>query len=285
MDKHNAIWKCGGREYDLSKKPLLMGILNVTPDSFYDGGRHSGQKAAFEHACRMAEEGADLIDVGGESSRPGSEPVGYREERARVIPVIKKLAGKLKIPVSVDTYRAAVAMEAIDEGALLVNDISAMRLDPKMAEIVSRTGVSVCLMHMQGTPGNMQDNPRYGDVVKEIIKFLKERISYCVSRGIERKKILVDPGIGFGKTVKHNLRIIKNIGKFRATGRPVLVGLSRKSFIGKLLGVEAGERLYASVALNALCAAGGAGVLRVHDVKETRQALDIIKYFVEGKNG
>jgi len=279
----NSIWECEGRTYDLSRKTLLMGILNVTPDSFFDGGKHKSADEAYKHACRMAEDGADIIDVGGESSRPGAEPVTYEEERKRVIPVIKKINKNLKVIVSVDTYKAEVAKEAIDAGAGMVNDISAMRMDRDMTGVVSRTGVSVCLMHMQGTPGDMQKNPRYADVVKEITKFLKDRIKYCVSNGVDKIKILVDPGIGFGKTVEHNLLILKNMRKFRDTGRPVLVGLSRKSFIGKLLGLEPEERLYASLALNVLCSAeGGAGVLRVHDVKETRSAMDITECLLRG---
>ena len=261
----------------LGKRTLIMGILNVTPDSFYDGGRYSNFKQAVERALQMVEEGADIIDIGGESSRPGANPVGEKEELERVIPVIKKLASRIKALISIDTYKAGVAKEAIDVGASMVNDISALRMDEKMANIVKSSGVPICLMHMQGSPRNMQKNPRYKDVVSEIFAFLKERIDFCEQAGIDIEKTIVDPGIGFGKTVLHNLEILKNLDQFRSLGRPIMIGVSRKSLIGKVLELEPEERLEGSLASAIWCMMKGASILRVHDVKETKRAVKMVE--------
>jgi len=266
-----------GHTLQLGKRTLIMGILNVTPDSFYDGGRYNNARQAVERALQMAEEGADIIDIGGQSSRPGANSVEEKEELERVIPVIKKLASRIKVPISIDTYKAGVAKKAIDAGASMVNDISALRMDEKMANIVRSIGVPVCLMHMQGTPRNMQKNPRYRDVVSEIFAFLKERIDFCEQAGIDIEKTIVDPGIGFGKTVLHNLEILKNLNQFKSLGRPIMVGVSRKSFIGKVLQLEPEERLEGSLASAIWCMIKGASILRVHDVRETKRAVKIVE--------
>jgi dihydropteroate synthase len=266
-----------GRTVQLGKKMLIMGVLNVTPDSFYDGGRYSNSKQAVERALQMVEEGADIIDIGGESSRPGSNPVEEKEELERVIPVIKKLADKINVPISIDTYKAGVAKRAIDVGASMVNDISALRMDEKMANVVRSSEVPVCLMHMQGTPRNMQKNPRYKDVVSEIFAFLKERIEFCEQAGINIERTIVDPGIGFGKTVLHNLEILKNLDQFKSLGRPIMIGVSRKSFMGKVLQLEPEERLEGSLASTVWCMMKGASILRVHDVRETKRAVTMVE--------
>ncbi|MCJ7646451.1 dihydropteroate synthase [bacterium] len=266
-----------GHTLQLGKRVLVMGILNVTPDSFYDGAKYNNPKQAVERALQMAEEGVDIIDIGGESSRPGANSVEEKEELERVIPVIKKLASRIKVPISIDTYKAGVAKKAIDAGASMVNDISALRMDEKMANIVRSSGVPVCLMHMQGTPRKMQRNPRYKDVVSEIFAFLKERIDFCEQAGIDIEKTIVDPGIGFGKTVLHNLEILKNLDQFKSLGRPIMVGVSRKSFIGKVLQLEPEERLEGSLASAIWCMMKGASILRVHDVKETKRAVKIVE--------
>jgi len=266
-----------GHTVQLGKKMLIMGVLNVTPDSFYDGRRYSNSKQAVERALQMVEEGADIIDIGGESSRPGSNPVEEREELERVIPVIKKLASRINAPISIDTYKAGVAKRAINVGASMVNDISALRMDEKMANIVRSSGVPVCLMHMQGTPRNMQKNPRYRDVVSEIFTFLRERIEFCEQAGIDMERTIVDPGIGFGKTVLHNLEILKNLDQFKSLGRPIMIGVSRKSFIGKVLRLEPEERLEGSLASAIWCMMKGASILRVHDVRETKRAVTMVE--------
>jgi len=266
-----------GRTVPLGKRPLIMGVLNVTPDSFYDGGRYSNLNRALERAFLMVEDGADIVDIGGESSRPGAKPVGQKEELERVIPVIEKLVPRVKVPISIDTYKSGVARRAIDAGARMVNDISALRMDEKMAKVVRSRGVPVCLMHMQGTPRNMQKNPRYKDVVSEIFSFLKQRIDFCEQAGIDVEQTIVDPGIGFGKTVEHNLEILKNLDQFKSLGRPIMIGVSRKSFIGKVLQLEPEERLEGSLAAAVWCVNKGASILRVHDVRETKRALKIVE--------
>ncbi len=274
--------KYNGRTLDLSKRTLLMGILNITPDSFFDGGRYKNIGKAIECAERMVRDGADIIDVGGESSRPGAAPVSVEEERKRVIPVIRKLAGRISVPISIDTYKARIAREAIDAGAGMINDISALRMDKEMVKVAAESGAPVCIMHMQGVPKNMQKRPRYRDVVEEIRKFFSQRITFCLDNGINESSIIIDPGIGFGKTVKHNLEILKNLYKFRSFGRPVLMGLSRKSFIGKVLGLEPDKRMEASVALNVWSVLSGASILRVHDVLETKRAVGMIESVMRG---
>ena len=254
------------RRLDLNGRAAVIGILNVTPDSFYDGGRHPAVRSAVEHACRLAEEGAAIIDVGGESTRPGARAVQADEERARVVPVIRRLVERISVPVSIDTMKAEVAEAALSAGASIVNDVSALTHDPDMAEVVARRGAGVILMHMRGTPETMQKDPRYGSVVEEVLEYLEERVEYALSRGIELERIAVDPGIGFGKRLRHNLEIIRRIGAFAGIGRPVVAGPSRKSFIGEVLSVPIEERLMGTAAAVALAVAGGARMVRVHDV-------------------
>ena len=253
---------------ELHKRTYIMGILNRTPDSFSDGGRFISEEGAVSHGLRMASEGADIIDVGGESTRPGSAPVSAQEEIDRVMPVIKRLRGLVDIPISVDTSKAEVAREALNNGAAMVNDITGLRGDSKMAGLVAERGVPIVVMHMKGTPRTMQLKPRYGDLIGEIIGSLKESISIAQTAGIDEEKIITDPGIGFGKTLEHNLVIIKELARFKSLGRPILIGVSRKSFIGQILGKGVTERLMGTASSAALSIYNGANILRVHDVKE-----------------
>ena len=258
---------------ELDARVHIMGILNVTPDSFSDGGQFLQKDQALQQAERMIAEGADIIDVGGESSRPGADPVPLDEELRRVIPVVEGLAKHTKVPISIDTYTAEAAARALDVGAQIINDISACRLDDRMAMVAAKHNVPIVLMHMQGMPRDMQDRPRYTDVLRDIYAFLEERIDHLVSRGVAREKIVVDPGIGFGKTVQHNLEIIRGLSTFLPLGCPVLIGPSRKSFIGKVLDLPVGERLEGTLAAVVLSVAQGAHIARVHDVKETIRAV------------
>ena len=251
----------------------VMGILNVTPDSFSDGGRFTSAQAIAGQVEKMVAAGADIIDVGGESSRPFAEPVSFEEELARVLPAIEIIRKNHTIPISIDTTKAEVARQALREGADIINDISALRFDPEMVNLVRETEVPVIIMHMQGTPTDMQVNPAYGDVVAEIKEFFAERLSWAEKKGVKRSRFLIDPGIGFGKTVDHNLIILKRVADFNELGCPVLIGHSRKAFIGKLLGNEAADRDVATAAISALCATSGAAILRVHDVGKTVEAV------------
>lgn len=251
-----------------------MGVVNVTPDSFSDGGLHTAPNAAIDHGLALAEAGADVVDVGGESTRPGSEGVPAHLERERVLPVIAALAGE-GLAVSVDTTKSEVAVAALDAGAEIVNDVSAGG-DPDMLALVARTGAGVVLMHMQGTPRTMQDDPRYGDVVEEVRDFLVDRASVAEEEGVDRSRIVIDPGIGFGKTVDHNLQLLRHLGELVVTGYPVLVGSSRKAFLGKLTGIlEAADRDQPTAASTALAVAAGAAAVRVHDVRSSRISADI----------
>jgi len=274
-----ACYTCFGmfrwRELNPDGRVLIMGILNVTPDSFSDGGRFLSPDAAVERALAMEKEGADIIDVGGESSRPGAEPVPVEEELRRVLPVLERLRGKLRIPISIDTTKAEVAEAALRAGASIVNDISALRFDPAMAPLVAKFGAGLVLMHMLGTPKTMQQAPHYEDVVTEVRDFLAERAQYAQSQGIPREAIAVDPGIGFGKTVEHNLELLRRLPELVELGFPVLVGPSRKSFIGAILGLGVEERLEGTLAACAVAVVRGADILRVHDVKEVRRAADL----------
>lgn len=263
-----------------------MGILNVTPDSFSDGGLYLKKEEAVAHAKSLAQQGADIIDVGGESTRPGSEPLPQEEELCRVIPVIKGIRKILSIPISIDTYKAKVAREALEVGANMVNDISALRFDDEMKEVVASYGVPVVLMHMQGTPKTMQQNPTYDDVVEDIIKFFQERIEAAVKAGIPEENIIIDPGIGFGKTLKHNLEILSRLEEFRILGRPILLGTSRKSFIGHLLNLPPSKRLEGTIASTVIGIMKGADIVRVHDVAEVKRAVEVadaIKRISSGK--
>ena len=252
----------------------LMGVVNVTPDSFSDGGLYLDPDAAVAHGRELAEAGAEILDVGGESTRPGAEPVGTEEELRRVIPVIHGLVAA-DCHVSVDTSKARVAEAALDAGAEIVNDVTAMRGDPEMAALCAERGATVVLMHMLGEPRTMQQDPRYDDVVAEVKAFLAARLEAAVAAGIDEERVWLDPGIGFGKTEAHNLELLRRLGELRALGRPLVVGTSRKSFIGKVDGSPADQRLGGTIASSILAAAEGADVLRVHDVAEVRQALTV----------
>ena len=262
-------------------EPRIMGVLNVTPDSFSDGGRFLDATAAVKHARRLAVEGADIIDVGGQSSRPGAEEVTVEEELRRVLPVVKTLLEELDLAISIDTYRSAVAEAALRQGVHLVNDITALA-DPAMADLVARKEAGLVLMHMQGTPRTMQLAPHYDDVVSEIRSFLAERAERALAVGVSPQAILIDPGIGFGKTVEHNLEILRRLREFGELGYPLLVGTSRKSFIGQVLGVPVEERLVGSLASVVVARLEGATVFRVHDVAETRQVLTLTEALLRG---
>ncbi len=260
---------------DLSAGCLVMGILNVTPDSFSDGGEFGDVGKAVAHGVMMAKAGAAIIDVGPESTRPGSERVGADEQIARAIPVIEKLSRQSRAVVSIDTTSVEVAAEAIEAGAGMINDVTALA-DERMAELVSKAEVPVVLMHMQGSPATMQEDPQYDDVVKEVIDFLGKRANFAQSFGIDKEMIFIDPGIGFGKTCEHNLELLRNIDAFVATGYKVLVGASRKRFIGQITGKdEPGERIFGTAATAALCAQAGVAVVRVHDVPEMAEVVKV----------
>lgn len=265
------ILDCRGRSLDLSR-PAVMGILNITPDSFSDGGVFFDRAEAVAGAVRMAQEGAAIIDVGGESTRPGARPVSVQEELDRVIPAIEAIAAEIAVPVSVDTSKPEVMRAAVAAGAGFINDVLALRADGAL-EAAAALGTPVCLMHMLGEPRTMQDNPQYDDVVNDIRAFLEARIAACVAAGIARVRIVVDPGFGFGKTLEHNLELLRRLKEFAALGVPVLAGLSRKSMIGKALGLPVGRRAHASVALALLAVQNGAQIVRVHDVGPTVEAL------------
>ena len=259
----------------------IMGIVNLTPDSFSGDGlykgrepRARGQEYIVEYAEQMVKDGADLIDIGGESARPGAKPVSLKEELGRVIPALKALVKKIKVPISVDTYKPEVAKQALSHGAVLVNDITGLR-NPRMAEVIAEHKASVIIMHMKGTPQTMQKNPGYASLIDEVMEYLNKAINTASSRGIDRQKIIIDPGIGFGKTIAHNLEILKGLKEFKVLGRPVMIGVSRKSFIGKILNAAPQERLNGTVACCCLAAQNGANILRVHDVKAIKQALKV----------
>lgn len=266
--------QCGGYRIELGR-PVVMGVVNVTPDSFSDGGRHYPTAAALEHAARLAEDGAAIVDVGGESTRPGAVAVDTAEELRRVIPVIEGLAGTLAIPVSVDTRNAEVMRQALAAGASMVNDVSALAA-PGALEAVAASRAAVCLMHMQGEPATMQAAPRYGDVVAEVREFLQCRVGACQAAGIARDRLVIDPGFGFGKTLEHNLALLAGLPAIASDGLPVLAGLSRKRMIGTLTGRGEGERLAGSLAAAVVAAMHGARIIRAHDVRETVDALAVL---------
>jgi len=252
-----------------------MGVVNVTPDSFSDGGMYLDPRVAVEHGKRLIEDGAAILDVGGESTRPGAEPVSEGEELRRVVPVVEGLAG-VGAEISVDTSKAAVAAAALDAGASIVNDVTALRGDVEMAGLCAERGATVVLMHMLGNPRTMQDEPRYGDVVEEVKGFLAERVEAAVAAGVAEERIWVDPGIGFGKTAAHNMELLRRLGELAESGRPLVVGTSRKSFIGGADGSPVDERIGGTIASSVLAAAEGAGVLRVHDVAAVGEALRVV---------
>lgn len=253
-----------------------MGILNVTPDSFSDGGLHFDASRAVERGLRMVDEGADIIDVGGESTRPGSEPLPLAEELRRVVPVIASLSARVSVPISIDTYKAEVARRALDAGASIVNDISGLRFDRDLAKVAAERKVPLVIMHIKGSPKNMQKDPAYIDLIPEILDYLRGSISIALKAGLPEEMIVVDPGIGFGKTFDHNLEILDNLERFASLGRPVLVGPSRKAFIGKILGdAPAQERVFGTAAAVTAAILNGANIVRVHDVKEMAEVAKV----------
>jgi len=270
------IWKIGNRVFNVSRQGLIMGVLNVTPDSFSDGGNFFALEKAIEQGVKMAAEGADVIDVGGESTRPGAEPVAAGEELRRVIPVIEKLRAKIDVPISIDTSKAEVAHAAIHAGASIMNDITGGRGDQGMLPLIAETKSAFIIMHMQGTPRTMQNRPQYEDVVSEVAIFFRQQYARAIECGVDPMAIAFDPGIGFGKTLEHNLELLAQLERLRADDRPLVVGVSRKSFLAKLIdSPEIEDRLAPAVALTALLRVRGADVFRVHDVKENVSALRV----------
>ncbi len=268
------IFSCGNFQLDLSR-PHVMGIVNITPDSFSDGGRYASTEKAIAHAMQLVADGADILDIGGESTRPGATPVSLEEELSRVIPVIEELVGKAGIAISIDTYKPEVMRQAISVGADIVNDVRALQ-EPGALEIVARSNAGVCLMHMKGIPQTMQIEPVYDDVVAEVTGFLQQRLLAAESAGIAADRIVLDPGFGFGKRTAHNLALLQDLAAIKALGRPLLVGLSRKSVLGQLLGNDMDERLHASIAASVISVMKGASIVRVHDVKATADALKVV---------
>ncbi len=277
----------GGRGFEFGERTYVMGVVNVTPDSFSDGGRFFSTEAAVAHGLKLAEAGADLLDVGGETTRPGSQPVPAEEELARVLPVVEALRARTQVPISVDTTKSAVAREVLKAGAALINDISGFTFDAELPRVVAEAGAACCLMHIQGTPETMQQAPHYEDVVDEVLDFLEAGVGRAVAAGVPRERILVDPGIGFGKTVGHNLYLLRRLGDLRVLGLPVLVGTSRKGFLGTLTGGKpASERLAATLgSVAAVAALGGADFVRVHDVAEAKDALAVVDALRGGAEG
>ncbi|RKY57053.1 MAG: dihydropteroate synthase [Candidatus Neomarinimicrobiota bacterium] len=273
--KENKVFRVAEKEFDLSKKTIIMGILNVTPDSFSDGGRYLNVNRAIEAALQMEQEGADIIDIGGESTRPGADPISIETEQSRVMPVIEGIQKHSKISLSIDTVKSKVAEEALKNGVSLVNDISGLNFDEEMANIVSKHRASVVLMHIKGNPKNMQENPKYENLVDEILYSLSSSVERALNVGIEKDKILIDPGIGFGKEWKDNYIILRYLKEFKSLGFPILVGPSRKSFIGNLLDLPVQERVEGSLAAVCCAIMNGANIIRVHDVKETVRAAKV----------
>ena len=266
-------WRLRSRSLGFERGPAIMGIVNVTPDSFSDGGSYLAPQTAVDHALRLEDAGADILDIGGESTRPYSQPVSHENELRRIVPVLELLAHRVSVPISIDTSKSSVAQAAIDLGAEIVNDVTGLEADPRMAELVARTGVGICAMHMRGTPQTMQDKPYYVDVVQEIFEYLRQRDEWLRTQEIAAERICLDPGIGFGKTHQHNLLLLQNAEKFLKLGRPILVGHSRKGFIGKLLGDNDCSRDAATAGISLAMAMKGIQVLRVHDVASTRDGL------------
>jgi dihydropteroate synthase len=270
-----SIGQAKGRLIEYPDRPLIMGVVNVTPDSFFDGGRYSDPEAAVAHAVRLVEEGADLLDIGAESTRPGADIVNEAEERRRLTPVVNAVAKVVTVPISIDTSKAAIAREALAAGAVLVNDVTALRGDPAMVDVIARNGAGVVLMHMYGTPRTMQQAPHYDDVVGEISEFFEERINFAMRHGIDRKQIILDPGIGFGKLLVHNLTLLAQLRCFRQLDCPLMVGVSQKAFLGQLVDRPVQERQWATAAAVAIAVDRGAGILRVHDVKAMKDVVQV----------
>lgn len=267
--------RCRKRTLTLGKRTLLMGVLNVTPDSFSDGGLFFDKEKAISHGLRLVEEGADIIDIGGESTKPGSKPLELEEELRRVIPVIKSISAEVDVPISIDTYKSTVAQKAIEAGAEIINDISGLNFDPSLAKVASKEDTPLVLMHIRGTPETMQKNVHYDSLFSEILQYLKDSIQRAESAGLDPRQIIVDPGIGFGKTVEDNLLIIKNLHEFRILGKPILLGTSRKSFIGKILNAEVGERMEGTLSSITVGVLNGANIIRCHDALQTKRAIAV----------
>ena len=267
----------GGRVLPLADRVHIMGVLNVTPDSFSDGGRYVDPDAAVAHALSMVEQGADVLDIGAESSQPGAVPIDEEEERRRLIPVVRAVCRRTTVPVSVDTTKASIAQEALDVGAALINDISALRFDARMGDVVAKSGAGLILMHMQGTPQTMQRAAQYTDVVEEVRQFLKARLEAAREAGIQTERILLDPGIGFGKNCQHNVVLLDRLDAFHTLGRPLVIGVSRKAFIGKILGRPVGERLMGTAGAVAVAVMKGARMVRVHDVAPIRDVVKMVE--------
>jgi len=276
------LWKIGDRIFDLSRQGMIMGVLNVTPDSFSDGGEFFAVDKAIEHGLRMAEDGAHIVDVGGESTRPGAEPLGAEEELRRVLPVIEQLRSKSKVIISIDTSKASVARAALQAGASIVNDVTGGRGDEEMMPLISETNSAFIIMHMQGTPQTMQIAPKYTNVVSEISDFFRQQYARALVYSIDPMAIAFDPGIGFGKTLEHNLELLGQLEELGAHDRPIVIGVSRKSFLGKVINsAQVGDRLAPAVALTSLLRTRGADVLRVHDVKENVNALKVTEAILQ----
>lgn len=276
------VWRFGGHAVDLSSRPMIMGILNLTPDSFSDGASYASLETAVAAAEKMVADGADIIDVGGESTRPDALPVSAGEELNRVMPVIESLAGRISVPISIDTWKAEVARAALAAGATIVNDISALTFDPQMAETVAATDAGLVLMHTRGRPVDMQKNTSYDDVVDEVAAFLQNAVARAGSAGIDSVRIVLDPGLGFGKSVAGNLEILRRLREFTSLGRPLLVGPSRKSFIGTTLKRGVDERVFGTAAAVAVAMINGASIFRVHDVSAMRDVVDMIRAVSHG---
>lgn len=278
------ILKIGCKKFELGKRTIIMGVLNVTPDSFSDGGEHFSVDDAVKHAFSMEKNGADIIDIGGESTRPGATSISVKEEMDRIIPVIEQIIGEISVPISIDTYKSEIAKNALDLGVDMINDISALQVDKNLAGIVAEYEVPICLMHMKGNPKSMQINPVYDDVVKEIYDFLKERAEFAIFCNIKKENIIVDPGIGFGKRtggeIEDNCEILRRLYELKDLGFPIMIGASRKKFIVNVCGDDAplsvSDRLEGSLAAACLAVANGADIVRVHDVKETRRCVDLV---------
>jgi dihydropteroate synthase len=269
------ILKARKHRFDLSKRPLIMGVLNITPDSFSDGGRYLSIDSACRRAMQIQAQGADILDIGGQSTRPGSMPVGLKEELDRVMPVIERIKNKIKIPVSIDTTKYEVALAALKQGASMLNDVSGLHADPRLADLCIKYSAALVIMHIKGKPQNMQKRPYYKSLLHDIKRYLEKGIGVAESAGLSKECIILDPGIGFGKTSKHNLVLIKNIPYFKKMGFPLMIGVSRKSFLGSITGLDISERLIPTVAANALAVYNGADIIRVHDIEESVMALKV----------
>ncbi|MBN1794912.1 MAG: dihydropteroate synthase [Candidatus Omnitrophica bacterium] len=279
------IWRLTDRVLDVSKKVLIMGVLNVTPDSFSDGGKYQGREEAVKRALEMVEEGADIIDIGGESTRPGACAVSAAEELERTIPVVSELSHAVSVPISIDTTKAVVARQAIEHGAHIVNDVSGLVRDPGMLEVVKESACGCIVMHMRGTPQTMQEEAVYGDVVSDVIYELTERLQAAQKAGISPESLAIDPGIGFAKRLKHTAILLNRLDEFHVFGRPVVTGLSRKSFIGEILGLEVDQRIFGTAAAISFAVIKGARIVRVHDVSQMRQVVRVLEVLQRGGDG